>query len=131
MMMNRRLIGAVAESRKYIAGNVAFQWISLAANIVLMAAVALLLQRLYEGAAAARDFARTAAVILCAVAVRFACTVLASRMSYLSARSVKKTLRGQIFRKLLQLVDVLHIRLCIAQKHISRMRFQALVQTLK
>ena len=103
MMMNRRLIGAVAESRKYIAGNVAFQWISLAANIVLMAAVARLLQRLYEGAAAAQDFARTAAVILCAVAVRFACTVLASRMSYLSARSVKKTLRGQIFRKLLRL----------------------------
>ena len=38
MMMNKRLIGTVKESKKYIAGNVFFQWISLCANIVMMAA---------------------------------------------------------------------------------------------
>lgn len=38
MMMNKRLIGAVKESKKYIAGNVFFQWVSLCANIVMMAA---------------------------------------------------------------------------------------------
>ena len=36
MMINKRLIGTVAESRKYIAGNVVLQWCSLAANIAMM-----------------------------------------------------------------------------------------------
>ena len=39
MMMNKRLIGTVKESKKYIAGNVFFQWVSLCANIVMMAAL--------------------------------------------------------------------------------------------
>ena len=39
MMINKRLIGTVTESRKYIAGNVALQWVSLAANIVMMASI--------------------------------------------------------------------------------------------
>mgnify|MGYP000007907995 FL=1 len=38
MMMNKRLIGTVKESKKYIAGNVFFQWVSLCANIVMLAA---------------------------------------------------------------------------------------------
>lgn len=38
MMLNKRLIGTVKESKKYIAGNVFFQWVSLCANIVMMAA---------------------------------------------------------------------------------------------
>lgn len=32
MMINKRLIGAVPESKKYIAGNVALQWCSLFAG---------------------------------------------------------------------------------------------------
>ena len=36
MMINKRLIGTVAESKKYIAGNVILQWCSLTANIALM-----------------------------------------------------------------------------------------------
>lgn len=38
MMMNKRLIGTVKESKKYIAGNVFFQWVSLCANIVMLTA---------------------------------------------------------------------------------------------
>ncbi len=38
MMMNKRLIGTVKESKKYIAGNVFFQWVFLCANIVMLAA---------------------------------------------------------------------------------------------
>lgn len=33
MMINKRLIGTVSESKKYIAGNVALQWLALTANI--------------------------------------------------------------------------------------------------
>ena len=49
MMINKRLICMVEESRKFIAGNVISQWGSLVANIVIMGAVARMLQRLYEG----------------------------------------------------------------------------------
>ena len=49
MMINKRLIGTVGESKKYIAGNVACQWVSLAANISMMAAIARMLQGLYTG----------------------------------------------------------------------------------
>ncbi|MCM1304501.1 MAG: hypothetical protein NC305_13060 [Lachnospiraceae bacterium] len=36
MMINKRLIGTVSESKKYIAGNVTLQWCSLVANIAMM-----------------------------------------------------------------------------------------------
>ena len=35
MMINKRLIHTVAESKKYIAGNVAFQWFALLGNIAM------------------------------------------------------------------------------------------------
>ena len=103
MMIDKRLIGTVPQSKKTIAANVLFQWGALCANIVLMAALARLLQRLYLGAADAAAWARLGGAAALALAVRYACTVLASRMSYLSAKAVKKTLRSQIYRKLLRL----------------------------
>ena len=39
MMINKRLIGTVSESKKYIAGNVALQWCALAANIAMIGAI--------------------------------------------------------------------------------------------
>ena len=103
MMINKRLIGTVSESKKYVAGNVAFQWCSLATNIAMMTAVTGLLAALYEGSAGSGRLWGTAAVALAAVAVRFACTVGASRMGYLSSKTVKKTLREQLYGKLLRL----------------------------
>lgn len=50
LMINKRLIGTVSE-RKNVAGNVAFQWCSLAANITMMTMVTGLLAVLYEGPA--------------------------------------------------------------------------------
>ena len=102
-MIDKRLIGTVRESKKYIAGNVAFQWLSLAANIVLMAAVARLLQSLYAGTAGVSRLALTALIAAAAVAVRFACTAASSRMSFLSSKAVKKLLREKIYGKLLRL----------------------------
>ncbi len=100
-MINKRLIGMVNESKKYIAGNIACQWVSLAANIVMMGAVSHLLQMIYEGTADKRQFGMTAVVAFVAVVIRFFCATLASRLSYLSSKAVKKTLRELINRKLL------------------------------
>lgn len=102
-MINKRLIGTVPESKKYIAGNVAGQWISLAANITMMVAIAKLLQSLYENTLSSRQLAVTAAAAALAVLVRYVCAVISSRMSYLSSKAVKKTLREMIYKKLLRL----------------------------
>ena len=54
MMINKRLIGTVSESRKYIAGNVMAQWCSLAANIVMMTVVTSLIDSLFNKTAEKR-----------------------------------------------------------------------------
>ena len=102
MMINKRLIGTVKESKKYIAGNVICQWVSLAANITMMGAIAHLLQELYEGELGG-SLVVTAVIAAIAVIFRFICAVLSSRMGYLSSKAVKKTLRDMIYRKLLRL----------------------------
>lgn len=101
MMVNKRLIGAVPESKKYIAGNVALQWCSLCANIAMMSAVTALLAALFAGEVTQSKIVTTAVIALAAVAVRYGCTVGASRMGYLSSKAVKKTRRGAIYDKLL------------------------------
>ena len=103
MMIDKRLIGTVSESKKYIAGNVALQWCSLAANIVLMTGIASLLTSLLSGNVDSRRLAITGTLVVVCLGVRFACALGASRMGYLSSKAVKKTLRERIFLKLLEL----------------------------
>lgn len=101
MMINKRLIATVSESKKYIAGNVFFQWISLLANIIMMAAICHLLSRLFLGFSF--NFAATAAVAFFAVIIRFICNLAASKMGYLASKQVKEKLRQMIYEKLLRL----------------------------
>ena len=103
MMINKRLINTVRESKKYIAGNVICQWVSLAANITMMGAIAGMLQGLFDGSAGEAQIALTAVIATAAVSVRFVCATTASRMGYLSSKAVKKTLREMIYKKLLRL----------------------------
>ncbi|MEE1032005.1 MAG: ABC transporter ATP-binding protein/permease [Ruminococcus sp.] len=103
MMINKRLINEVSESKKYIAGNVALQWCSLGANIAMMTSITQLLGKLYEHQADSKDIYVTAFVALFALVVRFGCATGASRMGYLSSKTVKKSLREKIYQKLLQL----------------------------
>ncbi|RAQ28657.1 cysteine ABC transporter ATP-binding protein, partial [Hydrogeniiclostridium mannosilyticum] len=100
-MINKRLIGTVSESKKYIAGNVILQWCSLAANIAMMFSITGLFAGLYYGNT--DTLWTTAAVALAALLIRFLCATGASRMSYLSSKAVKKTLRERIYEKLLRL----------------------------
>ena len=66
-MINKRLIAAVGESKRYIAANVLLQWIALAANIAMMGAIALLLQSLHEGGLRRSTLAHTAAAAVLAL----------------------------------------------------------------
>ena len=102
-MMNKRLVNTVPESKKYIAANVAFQWLGLLANIAVMTAIATFLQALYVGQVTQTQVLATAAVVLAGVGIRFGCTLAASAMGCRSSRAVKKTLRSALYRKLLGL----------------------------
>lgn len=103
MMINKRLIGTVSESKKYVAGNVILQWCSLAANIAMMTSITYLLQDLFRKTANTKSIVITAVVTVIAVIIRFICTTGASRMGYLSSKAVKKNLREKIYLKLLKL----------------------------
>lgn len=103
MMIDKRLIGTVPESKKYIAANVALQWCGLVANVAMMMSIAALLASLLTGPAATGRLLMTAAVAAAAVLIRYLCTTGVARMSDLSSRAVKKTLRTQIYEKLLRL----------------------------
>ena len=101
-MINTRLIGMVSESKKTIAASVAFQWVSLAANILLTGAVCRLLAALWAGTAGPSGLLRLGA-LAAALAVRFGCTLASAEMSWRSSRAVKAKLRRLIYEKLLRL----------------------------
>ena len=103
MMIDKRLIGMVPESKKYVAGNVLMQWISLAANVVLMMSITRFFASLYAKNMTGKDFAVFSVIAIMAVAVRFFCAIGASRMGFLSSKKVKKMLREAIYTKLLKL----------------------------
>ena len=103
MMINIRLIGTVAESKKYIAGNVILQWCSLTANIALMLSISRMLAELFRGSASVQLFTVTGIVVILALAVRFFCSIGAAKMGYFSSKAVKKSLREKIYQKLLRL----------------------------
>ena len=102
-MINKRLIGMVSESKKYVAAGVAFQWVSLAANILLTGAVCRLLATLWAGTAAPADLFKVGTLAAAALAVRFGCTMASANMSWRSSRAVKAKLRRLIYEKLLRL----------------------------
>lgn len=103
MMIDKRLIRTVRESKKYIAWNVIYQWISLVANITMMVSIADLLSRLFANTADQENFVCTVIVVAAAVGIRYFCAVQSAKMGYLSSKAVKKVLREKIYRKLLRL----------------------------
>lgn len=103
MMIDKRLIRTVRESKKYIAWNVIYQWISLVANITMMVSIADLLSRLFANTADRENFVCTVIVVAAAVGIRYFCAVQSAKMGYLSSKAVKKVLREKIYRKLLHL----------------------------
>lgn len=103
MIINKRLIGTISESKKYIAENVILQWCSLVANMVIMTSITGLLALLFMSKGDTGSMITTFIVVVIAVVIRFVCSTGASRMGYLSAKEVKKTLRKKIYEKLLSL----------------------------
>ena len=102
-MINKRLISQVSESKKYVAGNVAFQWIGLASNITMMTSITKLLSDVFEDNVTTQNVTTALVATVVALIVRFICAVGASRMGYLSSKYVKLKLREMIYSKLLKI----------------------------
>lgn len=73
-MINKRLLGLVPGSMKYIKQNVLVKWLSLVFNILLVFAVSEYLQQLFAGQAGMKETLIAAGVILAAMIVRGAAT---------------------------------------------------------
>ncbi len=93
----------MGDSRRYIFGNVAAQWISLASNILTTFGIANLLEKLISRNASGGDYVFAVSASVCSLVIGYICSRIQERCSYMSSRSVKKKLRELIFRKLLRL----------------------------
>lgn len=103
MMINKRLIEIVPESKKHIWSTVLFQWLGLLSNIAVTLSVTWLLGLLYQGKAKYQHLMITAIIALAAMTVRFFCTKASAKQSFLASRAVKGRLRQMIYQKLLAL----------------------------
>ena len=103
MMINKQLIRTVKDSKKYIVMNVFCQWISLFANITLMFSISIFLGKLFNKSYITSDFTVLLLISIICISIRFLCINLSSKMSYMSSKTVKLTLREMIFKKLLRL----------------------------
>ncbi|MBQ8603247.1 MAG: ABC transporter ATP-binding protein/permease [Oscillospiraceae bacterium] len=102
-MINKRLLSFMGDSKKYIFYNVACQWVSLTANIFMMFSITGFLRQLYAGDTTSHSLVKLAMVVVLCIYVRYICTVIQSRMSYLSSESVKKSLREKIYSRMLEI----------------------------
>lgn len=103
-MIKTRLINQVAGSKRYIALTVLEQWIKLCANIVMMFIIADVFNRLIEHQIFTAQ--RIVGIVFSGVAVlavRYICNVCISKTSFLASAEVKKTLRTQMYQKLVRL----------------------------
>ena len=102
-MIDKKIIGIVPESKKYVTFNVLFQWIALISNIVTIFTFVNVLGRLLNGTYNRNLVMTSLLIFVICLTVRYFCTRLSAKMSYLSSKSVKKVLREKIYNKLLAL----------------------------
>ena len=102
-MFDKRLMELCPESKKYIAGNIFFQWLELLMNAAMIYIVSAGVGKIYRNELNINDVAMGTGLFLCALAIRFIATKMATRMSYMASRTVKRVMREQIYGKLLRL----------------------------
>lgn len=102
-MINKRLVRLLSDGKKYIYGNIFFQWINLIANIVAIFLISGFISDTYYGNVTDAKLVRLIVILAIAVLTRVICNVASSKMSYLSSKKVKQVLRHKIMEKMLTL----------------------------
>lgn len=102
-MFDKRLMEVCPESKKYIVGNILFQWLELAMNAVMIAIIAMSVEQIYLGRLSLAGMLPRIGVLIGTIALRIFTAIGANRMSYLASRTVKRVMREHIYGKLLRL----------------------------
>ena len=102
-MINKRLVRLLSDGKKYIYGNIFFQWINLIANIVAIFLISGFISDTYYGNVTDAKLVRLIVILAIVVLTRVICNVASSKMSYLSSKKVKQVLRHKIMEKMLTL----------------------------
>lgn len=102
-MFDKRLTELCPESKKFIVGNIIFQWLELFLNAVMILTTANAIQHFYLKEWTFSDLAMPIVIILITVIIRFFTAQFATRMSYLASKTVKQKMRELIYSKLLKL----------------------------
>lgn len=102
-MFDKRLLALVPEAKKYIFLTVFFQWIALAANIVLMVSIGFFLQGMLFGAATQETLFELLVLGAVVIAVRLFSQTMAQRMSLAASTIAKRTIRQSVYEKLVRL----------------------------
>ena len=102
-MIKKRLVDLLAHAKKYIVYQVAWQWLSLLCQIVMIYCAAMLLEQALFREVTRLSAVRFGGTAVLAMALRFACDRGASRASYRASVDVKRILRDKIYEKLLRL----------------------------
>lgn len=105
-MFDKRLMAMCPESKKYILGNILFQWAELWMNALMIYVIANVVGEMYV-----QDFTMREGIIsigvLCVVMLgRFFMTKETTKMSYLASKKVKRVMRERIYQKILRLGSV-------------------------
>lgn len=114
-MIKKRLISLMADSKKYIAYHVVWQWLALAASIVTMITAAWLLEAAFHQTLTGRNLAAAAVIVVIAVCCRSFFNQKAARSSYLAGRDVKMKLRRMLYEKLMSFGPSYHEKVPTAE----------------
>ena len=105
MMINKRLINEMGDTKKYIKLQVFLQWIALLCNIVMVFTLTGLLQKAINGGVQTGEVIKTALVFIVVMAIRHTVMYKESVCSGESSKVVKSKLRHMIYEKLLKIGD--------------------------
>ena len=102
-MIKKRLVGFLSHAKKYIIYQVAWQWVSLLCQIVMIYCAAFLLEQALFREVTLRMAVSYGGAAALALILRFICDRGASHASYRASVDVKRILRDKIYEKLLRL----------------------------
>ena len=100
MMIDKRLINTVADSKKWIARTVLWNWLALVGGIVSAVAFAYVLQAAFLQELSAASAVGFGAILIAALALRAFAGKKSVQASYFASTRVKHELRSLIYRKL-------------------------------
>ena len=100
MMIDKRLINTVADSKKWIARTVLWNWLALVGGIVSAVAFAYVLQAAFLQELSAASAVGFGGILIAALALRAFAGKKSVQASYFASTRVKHELRSLIYRKL-------------------------------